>query len=58
MAYRDGFYACGESGQMKKDFPKARANISEVKKVSFSDEDVEPHNKNTFYSLQSKDDQE
>ena len=43
---------------MKKDFPKAKANIREGKKVSSSGEDMEPKNKNMFYALPSKDNQE
>ena len=43
---------------MKKDFTKAKSYIREGKQVSSSGEDVEPQNKNRFYALQSKDNEE
>uniref|UniRef100_M1D974 Zinc knuckle family protein n=1 Tax=Solanum tuberosum TaxID=4113 RepID=M1D974_SOLTU len=56
LAGRDGCYGCGESGHMKKDFPKAKATIREGKQVASSCGDDEPLKRNRFYALQSKDD--
>ena len=43
---------------MKKDFPKAKANLMEGKKVDPFDVENGPPKKNRFYAFQSKGDQE
>ena len=47
----DGCYVYGESGHMKKDFRKSKANIKVCKQVSSSGEDVDLQNKNRFFAL-------
>lgn len=54
LAGRDACYRYGESVNMKKDFPKAKATIREGKQVAPSGLDDGAQKKNKFYALQSR----
>ena len=43
---------------MMKDFPKAKANVREVKQVATNQVEYGPHKRNRFYALHSKGDKE
>lgn len=53
----DGCYGCGESGHLMKDCPKAKATIAKGKNVSRGGTDDGAQKNNSFYALQSREDQ-
>lgn len=54
FACKEGWFIYGESGNMMKDWPNLKFIRREGKQVASISGNVEPQNKNRFYTLQSR----